>query len=226
MSARARNAALSALVAAFLTGAAAVAAATPSAAPSAHRQKEIEAARNYFTDVELTNQFGKPMRLYSDLIQDKIVVINSMYTNCADMCPLLGKSLEQIQEAAGDRMGKDVYILSFTVDPANDTPEKLRKWGESFHAKPGWFFLTGDKENLELALKRVGQYTADPENHQGILIMGNDRTGLWKKAFGLASPKDLIKVFDSVANDSGEDPAQGSGAAQSGAAGQGSGSGS
>lgn len=225
MSTRGRNTALAALVAAFLTAAAVLVAAPPSEAQSAHRQQQIEAARNYFTDVELTNQFGKPVRLYSDLIQDKVVVINSMYTNCADMCPLLGKALEEIQKAAGDRMGKDVYILSFTVDPANDTPEKLRKWGESFHAGPGWFFLTGDKDDLDFALKRVGQFTADPENHQGILIMGNDRTGLWKKAFGLASPQDLIKVFDSVANDTGEDAA-GSGAASGAHTGRSSGGGS
>lgn len=167
------------------------------------RAREIEAARRYFTDVELVNQYGEPMRLYSDLLQGKVVVINTLFTACTGICPLMSKSLERIQERVGDRLGEEVHLLSITVDPENDTPEAMREFAETFDARRGWYFLTGNPEDVAFALKKLGQYVEDPESHQGIMIMGNDRTGLWKKAFGLASYAELVEVFDSVLNDSG-----------------------
>lgn len=199
--------------AALLAGLALAAAAVPAAAGGAdaarspERARAVEAARNYFTDVELVNQDGKPMRFYSDLLQDKVVVINSMFTNCTGMCPLMSKTLERIQERAGDRLGRDVHLISITVDPQNDTPQKLREFGEKFHARRGWYFLTGDPDHVAFALKKLGQYVEDPDNHQGILLMGNDRTGLWKKGFGLAAAGDLLEMFDSVMSDAGESSA-------------------
>lgn len=172
-------------------------------APDDRRARQIEAARRYFTDVELVNQYGEPMRLYSDLLQGKVVVINTIFTDCTGICPLMSKSLERIQERLGERLGEDVHFLSITVDPESDSPEAMRQFAETFDARRGWYFLTGEPEKVAFALRKLGQYVEDPETHQGIMIMGNDRTGLWKKAFGLASYEKLENVFDSVLNDAG-----------------------
>ena len=173
------------------------------AAPSPERARAIEAARRYFTEVELVNQYGEPMRLYSDLLRDKVVVINTIFTTCTGICPVMSKAFEAIQERVGDRLGEDVHLISISVDPENDTPEKMRAWGEAFHARRGWYLVTGDPENVAFALQKLGQYVEDPESHQAIMLMGNDRTGLWKKAFGLAGAPELLEVFDSVLDDSG-----------------------
>lgn len=187
--------------------------ALPAAGQGAPQSQEdkTQAALHYFTNVELVNQYGETMRLYSDLLQGKVVLINTMYTTCTGICPVMSKSIEKIQEHVGDRVGKDVYLISISVDPDNDTPEKLKAFADKFHAQRGWYFLTGDKENIAFALQKLGQYTEDPENHQGIIIMGNEPTGLWKKAFGLAAVGDLIDIFDSVLNDDGTTPVTGAG---------------
>ena len=159
------------------------------------------AAQKYFTDVLLVNQNGEKMRFYSDLLQGKVVIINSFFATCPGSCLPMNRNLEKIQGALGDRLGKDVHIISISVDSAVDTPASLKEYAKKLHAKPGWFFLTGDKENVELALKKLGHFVSDKNDHLNIFIIGNERTGLWKKAFGLAPSEELVKVVESVLND-------------------------
>ena len=161
-------------------------------------------ALKYFGDVKLVNQDGQEVRLYSDLMQGKTVVINAMFATCTGACPVMSGTMAKIQEHLGDRVGKDVRLISITVDPVNDTPAKLKEYANRFHAKPGWQLLTGSKENVEAALRKLGQWTEDPSNHQTLFLIGNDRTGLWKKAFALAKPEEVLPIVDSVANDKGE----------------------
>ena len=158
-------------------------------------------AHKYFTDVELVNQNGKKVRFYSDLLQGKVVIINSFFATCQGSCLPLNQNLAKVQEALGDRLGKDVYILSISVDPTVDTPTALNAYAKKLNAKPGWFFLTGAKENVDFALRKIGQFVPDKQDHLNIFIIGNERTGLWKKAFGLAKSEELVKVVESVVND-------------------------
>lgn len=164
---------------------------------------EESAAHRYFGDVVLTNQDGEPMRLYSDLLQGKIVVIDVMFTACTGACPIMSRTFAALQEHVGDRLGNDVHLISISVDPVNDTPAKLKEYAARFGARPGWYFLTGPQENVEAALKKLGQYVADPEAHQNLFLLGNEPTGLWKKAFGLARPEEIVPILDSVMNDPG-----------------------
>ncbi|MBC7909354.1 MAG: SCO family protein [Pyrinomonadaceae bacterium] len=160
-----------------------------------------QAAQKYFTDVELLNQNSEKMRLYSDLLKDKVVVINFFFATCQGVCLPMNRNLEKVQEALGERLGKDVYIISITVDPTVDTPASLKEYAKKMNAKSGWHFITGAKENVEFALRKLGQYVDNKEEHTNIIIIGNERTGLWKKAFGLAKSDELNKVVESVLND-------------------------
>lgn len=158
-------------------------------------------AHKYFTDVVLVNQNGENMRLYSDLLQGKVVIINSFFATCQGSCLPLNRNLEKIQEALGERFGKDIQILSISVDPTVDTPANLKEYAKKLHAKPGWYFLTGQKQNVQFALYKLGQFVDKKQDHLNIFIIGNERTGLWKKAFGLAKTDELVKVVESVLND-------------------------
>ena len=170
-------------------------------AQQAAQQPEQSAAQKYFSDVLLVNQNGEKMRLYSDLLQGKTVIINSFFATCQGSCLPMMRNLEKVQEALGDRLGKDARIISISVDPTVDTPAELKAFGKKFHARPGWYFLTGSKENVEFVLKKIGQFVADKQDHYNIIIIGNDRTGLWKKAFGLAKSDALMEVVESVLDD-------------------------
>ncbi|HEY3025245.1 MAG TPA: SCO family protein [Pyrinomonadaceae bacterium] len=162
---------------------------------------DISPAQKYFTDVVLINQNGEKMRFYSDLLQGKTVVINSFFATCQGSCLPMNRNLEKVQEALGDHVGKDVNIISISVDPTVDTPASLKEYAKKLHAKAGWYFLTGDKRNVDFALKKLGQFVDDKQQHLNIIIVGNERTGLWKKAFGLAQSNELVKVVESVLND-------------------------
>lgn len=172
-----------------------------SARPAANAPAPESPAQRYFTDVLLVNQNGEKMRLYSELIRGKVVIINAFFATCQGSCLPMNRNLEKVQEALGDRIGKDVYILSISVDPTVDTPPLLKAYAQKLHARPGWYFLTGDKANVDFALKKLGQYVDDKQDHLNLFIIGNERTGLWKKAFGLAPSEELIKVVESVLTD-------------------------
>ncbi|HEX2642390.1 MAG TPA: SCO family protein [Thermoanaerobaculia bacterium] len=173
------------------------------AAKAAQAEPAGSPAQSYFGDVPLIDQDGREQRLYSDLMKGKTVVIDVMFTECTGVCPLLSQKMEKIQAALGDRVGKDVHLLSISVDPKNDNPTRLKEYAARYHAKPGWYFLTGSKENIDEALRKLGQYVEQREAHQNLILIGNDRTGLWKKAMGLADPAELIPVVESVVNDKG-----------------------
>jgi len=159
------------------------------------------AAQKYFTDVVLVNQNGEKMRLYSDLLKDKVVVIDFFFATCQGSCLPLNRNLQKVQEALGDHVGKDVHLISISVDPTMDTPARLKEYAKKLDARDGWYFLTGDKANVDFALRKLGGYVDDKQDHINIFIIGNERTGLWKKAFGLAQSGELIKVVESVLND-------------------------
>jgi protein SCO1/2 len=144
------------------------------------------------------------VRFYSDVLKGKTVVVNAFFTTCTSVCPPMNRNMEKIQEALGDRVGKDVFLVSISVDPETDTPARLKEYAQKFHAKPGWTFLTGKKENVDWALYKVGQYVESKDDHTTVIIVGNEATGLWKKAFGMAKPEELIQIVESVANDKGE----------------------
>ncbi|HEX5602063.1 MAG TPA: SCO family protein [Pyrinomonadaceae bacterium] len=160
-------------------------------------------AQKYFTDVELINQDGKKVHFYSDVLKGKTVIVNAFFTSCTSVCPPMNRNMEKIQEALGDRVGRDVFLVSMTVDPETDTPARMKEYAKKFHAGPGWLFLTGKKENLDWALYKLGQYVESKDDHQTVLIIGNEPTGLWKKAFGMANVAELVQVVESVVNDKG-----------------------
>lgn len=174
---------------------------TPGQSNANQQAADQTPAHKYFTDVELINQNGEKMRLYTDLLKGKVVIIDSFFATCQGSCLPMNRNLEKIQEALGDRVGKDVHIISISVDPAVDTPASLKEYAKKLHARPGWYFLTGNKQNVDFALNKLGQFVNDKNDHLNIFIIGNERTGLWKKAFGLAKSEELVKVVESVLND-------------------------
>ena len=158
-------------------------------------------AEKYFSDVELIDQDGQKVRFYTDVLKNKVVVINTFFTTCTNICPPMNRNFEKIQEALGDRLGKDAFLISITVDPQTDTPTRIKEYSRRFHARPGWVFLTGSKENVDWALYKLGQYVETKDDHTNIFIIGNEPKGLWKKAFGLAKSEELIKIVEDVIND-------------------------
>jgi len=148
--------------------------------------------RRYFTDVKLLDQDGREVRFYTDALRGKIVLISFIYTNCTDICPTLMHNLTDVQDSLGDRFGKDVFFLSITVDPEDDTPEELKRYGERYNAKPGWTFLTGPKKDVDAVVKRFGEFQEDFEDHSMTFVLGDVKNARWSKIRGDLPPEAVL----------------------------------
>jgi protein SCO1 len=145
------------------------------------------------TDVRLANQDGQPQRLLSDVIGDRIVVVGFVYTSCTTVCPVVSGVLAQVQDDLGERLGKDVRLVSLSIDPARDTPKRLKDYAANFRAKPDWLWLTGGRAQVDEALRGFGTYTPNFEDHGPVVMVGDGRTGEWTRFYGFASPQQLIE---------------------------------
>jgi protein SCO1 len=141
---------------------------------------------SYFPNLPVMNQHGEKLRFYDDVIKGKIVVISFIYTSCTDICPLTTSRLAQVAEHFADRLGRDMFFVSMTVDPKNDTPERLKAYAEPFHSGPGWIFLTGSPDDIRAINRRLGEQMRSLNEHRNEIVLGNDATGEWQRnsAFG------------------------------------------
>jgi len=150
-------------------------------------------------DVELVDQDGRKVRFYTDLVKGKTVAVQFIFTTCTTICPPLGATFARVQKELGERAGRDVQLISISVDPATDTPERLKAWGEKFKAGPGWTLVTGAKPQVDELLRALGAATASPSQHTPTVLVGNDAARQWTRTYGLARPATLVKLLEDAA---------------------------
>jgi cytochrome oxidase Cu insertion factor (SCO1/SenC/PrrC family) len=157
---------------------------------------EGQSSRMSIPDLALLDQDGREIHFYSDLVKGKVVVIQFIFTTCTTICPPLGATFARVQKELGERAGRDVRLISVSVDPTVDTPERLKAWGEKFHAAEGWTFVTGPKPQIDGLLRALGAAAASREDHTPTILIGNDATGQWTRAYGLAKPSQLVQLIN------------------------------
>lgn len=152
-------------------------------------------------DAEVFDQDGKRIRFYSDLVKDKVVVVSFVFTTCALVCPMQGESLSKLQATLGERLGKDIHLVSVSTDPEGDTPERLKTWGVQFGARPGWTLVTGKKSEIDKVAMALTGAPAVKGKHSPVVFVGSDKTGRWIRAYGLAEPARFAGLIDEVTAD-------------------------
>ena len=165
----------------------------PAQAASSEDSGATRWGAEYFPNVPLVSHEGRTLRFFDDLVKGKVVVINFIYTSCADACPLETARLVEIQEILGERVGQDVFFYSISIDPERDTPEVLAEYAARFQVKPGWLFLTGDEADITSVRKKLGLYvdlvqTDGSKNHNLSVILGNQATGRWMRTSPMENP--------------------------------------
>lgn len=150
-------------------------------------------------DVAVIDQDGKAVRFYSDLVKDRVVAMNFVFTTCTTICPPMGANFAKLRQLLGDRAGRDVHLISVSVDPTTDTPERLKAWAQKFGAGPGWTLVTGDRAEITRLLKALGVYTAGIADHSPLVLLGNDARRRWTRAYGLAPPARLAELIGEMA---------------------------
>jgi len=135
----------------------------------------------FFPNLPVVNQNGETLKFYDDLIKDKIVIVMFIYTSCTDICPLTTARMTLIEDKLGNAVGRDIFIVSMTVDPEVDTPEKLKAYSKSFATGPGWTFVTGKPEDIRAINYRLGERSKVLSDHRNEIVLGNDVTGEWQR---------------------------------------------
>jgi protein SCO1/2 len=154
-------------------------------------------------NIEVWTHEGRKVRFYDDLVKDKVVTLNVFFVGCGDSCPLITANLRRVQDLLGERVGRDIFMYSITLQPELETPEILRDYAELFEVGPGWQFLTGAPADIELLRRRLGFYDPDPgidvldDAHTGILCFGNDRLWRWAGCPALARPEGIVSTITS-----------------------------
>ena len=154
-------------------------------------------------DVWLTDQNGARHRLHSDLIEGKSVMIQFFFTSCTTVCPVLATVFRGVQDRAGDRLGDDLHLISISVDPVVDTPERLAAFAKHHGAKEGWTFLTGDPDDIRDVLTSFGVYTRKKEEHSSLAVIGHQPSGTWLYNSGFSSPDSLLGLLKQVESGKG-----------------------
>jgi protein SCO1/2 len=173
--------------------AASVASAEECALHKAAAKPAPTAADTSIPDVKVTTQDGKTVDFYSDLIKGKVVAVNFVFTSCTTVCPPLGAIFGKLQEKQGD-----AHLVSVSIDPEVDTPERLKTWSRKFGARPGWTLVTGKKDDITRILKAMNAYSSDFANHQPVTIVGNDATGTWKRTYGFTTAAKLAVMLNDL----------------------------
>lgn len=164
--------------------------ATTAASPSPQAADAQARGRAYFGDAELTDQDGRRQRFYTDLLSDKVVLINVVFTRCPSACPLMTQHLKAVRRELGERFGRDVRFLSLSVDPAYDTPQAMKRFAAQQGVdEPGWRFLVADPATTRAVLGRLGQWSDKAEDHTTLLIAGNASRAHWTKLRPDAPPE-------------------------------------
>ena len=150
--------------------------------------------QRYFPNLVLTDQNGRKLKFYDDLVKDKIVIFNMFYAKCEGKCTPITRNLVKLQKVLGDRVGKDIFMYSFTLTPKEDTVPALKHYADMHKVKPGWLFLTGSVDDMETIRRKLGFVDPDPEvdkdksNHIGVLKYGNEPLQRWGGCPGMSEP--------------------------------------
>jgi len=150
-------------------------------------------------DTAVYDQDGKKLHFYTDLVEGKTVAINFIFTTCTTICPPMTATFRRVQQILGERVGKDIRLISVSVDPAVDTPERMKSFAEKFHAEAGWTFVTGEKSDVDQLLATLGALVANKNDHSPLVLVGNDPAGYWTRTYGLAPASVIAKVISEAA---------------------------
>ena len=157
--------------------------------------------RRHLPNVELITQDGKKVHFYDDLVKDRRVVIQFMFTRCKDICPVITHHLVEVQRMLNGRVGRDIFFYSVTLSPEEDTPKDLRAFAKMHDAGPGWTFLTGRPEDILLLRRSLGFFydnpkeDADRNNHSGMILVGTEPLMRWAMCEGGAKPEWIATVI-------------------------------
>ncbi len=171
--------------------------ATPSGAEKEQPVRTEHAIELTVPGEALVDQDGNPVHL-PKLLEGKLVAMNFVFSSCSTICSPMSAVFSRLRNELGDKVGREVQLVSITLDPVRDTPERLKKFSSMFKRDKGWTFVTGEPPKVTRVLKALGGWVADKERHPPMTLVGNPETGKWVRVYGMPTPDRLIEALVEV----------------------------
>lgn len=168
-------------------------------------------------DITLTSYEGKKVRFFEDLVQDRKVAINFIYTVCKGICPGMTENIAKVRADLAKQGRTDITFISVSIEPDQDTPARLAAYMETNEIvnRPGlprWIFLTGSLGDIDALRRSLGvadrnpARDADRTQHAGTLTYGNDKTDWWGAIPALSQPKFIAEAILRMTDDARRHP--------------------
>ena len=152
------------------------------------------AASSKLPDAVLLDEEGREVR-FADLVGGRRVAVSFIFTTCTTICPPIGANFARLQRELAERQVSGVGLLSVSVDPRTDTPERLKAWRERVGGTAGWTLLTGPKPRVDGLLRALGVFTANPLEHAPVILVGDGSTGRWRRVYSMTPPAELAALL-------------------------------
>ncbi len=148
-------------------------------------------------DVTLIDQDAQLVKL-RDLVEGKdVVMVDFIFGTCTTICPILSAGFSTLQRRMGSGPGGPT-LISFSIDPEHDSPEIMTEYLKRYRAQPGWSFLTGNRDDIDLVMRAFDAYVPDKMSHQPVSFIKMGASNRWMKIDGLVSTKDLLAELEKI----------------------------
>jgi protein SCO1/2 len=148
-------------------------------------------------EVALVNADGEPVDLFSELQLDQPLLLNFIFTSCTAICPVLSATFAQVQKELGHG-DEAIRLVSISIDPEQDTPDRLKVYAERYHASPRWHFLTGSRPDILKVQQAFDAYRGDKMSHVPLTFLRASPNARWVRIEGFASAADLVAEYSAV----------------------------
>jgi protein SCO1 len=155
----------------------------------------LKVTRDYAVPaVQLVRDDGSQVSLPAELDDGRPVVMNFIFTSCGSICPVMSSIFGRFQKLLGADAEK-VHLVSISIDPEQDTPERLTTYSKRYHAAAGWTFYTGSQEASVTAQKAFGVYRGSKMNHTPVTLLRLAPGKPWLRVEGFMKPEELVQLF-------------------------------
>ena len=144
------------------------------------------------------DQDGRQVDLEADVLRNRTALVNFIYTNCTNACPLAGAVFVALQQQLLAERDSSIALVSISADPQRDTPQKLKRWAQELGAAPGWTLLCGDDAITTHVAMQLGGTPPQLQGHVPAVFLRAQRQQRWFRFYGLQRPQEILAATRAV----------------------------
>jgi protein SCO1/2 len=146
---------------------------------------------------KLVRDDGESVSFSNEINDGRPVILSFIFTSCTTICPVITNTLAQVQNKLGKERNS-VRIVSITIDPEEDTPSRLKAYGEKYHAGSEWHHYTGTIQEIIKIAKAFGVYHGNKMAHTPVIFLRKSQNAPWIRFDGFAKAEEILSEIPEV----------------------------